>query len=476
MSQEPEKEIEKQLREHAAQRRAAAGDQLELHAATRRMLQGEVARTYGTTAAPVTERKAARSWWTYWPGLLFASCVVLLLVVILKPGSEEQMGLAQLSESAPPTAGAELAPTSPQPSADALATAPAASPSSVALPQPVTVASPAAFERAELPSRNISATPPPAPTRPMGAVSLSVSPALAKEMKANEAVLHYSTSPAASKAQPASAPAAPSVAMTLPAEPRASGTATPQPERKMQRMQEGQFALDASAGAPPAPTAPSAATATSRAKLTIVQSNSLRMDTGGVYYTTTVADPASNAAGQRFMQTPSRSGMRRNYQSPPSPEIMDQFQVQQNGEEVKITDSDGSIYVGNMLLPEAESAAAPRDQFEKEAARTQMNSDERNRLGSAATTRGALGGPVSAGNASRAFRATGLNRTLNQPVVIDGTFLEMVPPAMSGSAKAEALKKDASKPAPPLPQLQIQGRVQIGNRQELIINAVPVNR
>jgi hypothetical protein len=83
---------------------------------------------------------------------------------------------------------------------------------------------------------------------------------------------------------------------------------------------------------------------------------------------------------------------------------------------------------------------------------------------------------VPAGTAARSFRATGLNRTLNQPVVIDGTFLETVLPAQKSAAKAEAMKKDAAASARPLPQLQIQGRVQIGGRQELIINAVPVNR
>ncbi|MGV3757384.1 MAG: hypothetical protein ACO1QS_18545, partial [Verrucomicrobiota bacterium] len=410
---------------------------------------------------------------------LFASCVVLLLVVIVKPGSEEQMGLAKLSESAPPAAGAELAPTSPQPSADALAAAPAASP--VAMPQTVPEASLASFERAELPSKNISATPP----RPVGTVSRSALPSVAKEMKANEAFMDYAATP---KPAPAIVPAAApvpassvSVAMSLPAEPRGGVTATPQPELKMKRMQEAQFSLDATAGAPPAPTAPSATAATStearRAKLTIVQSNSLRMDTGSVFYTTTLADPASsNAAGQRFVQTPSRSGMRRNYQSPPSPEIMDQFQVQQNGEEVKITDSDGSVYVGNMLPPEEERATALRDQTDKDAGRAQMKLEDRNRVAAPAATRGALSAPASSGNATRSFRATGLNRTLNQPVVIDGAFFESVPPALSGGVKAEALKKDAAKTAPPQPQLQIQGRVQVGDRQELIINAVPVNR
>ncbi len=490
MSQEPEKEIEKQLREHADQRRAAAGDQLELHPATRRMLQGEVARTYGTTAAPVAEHKAARPWWTYWPGLLFASCVVLLLVVMVKPGQQEMENLAQTSAPASRALnGAELAATSPQPSADALAAAPGSpaplagmlegSPSQAAVKNPAP--SPAKeFQAKELRSATESVSGAAVASRPEPAAK----PApveLAKTMKANEVFMDYAATP---KPAPVIAPAAApvpassvSVAMSLPAEPRAGAPATPQPELKMKRMQEAQFALDASAGAPPAPTAPTATTATSRAKLTIVQSNSLRMDTGSVYYTTTLADPASsNAAGQRFMQTPSRAGMRRNYQSPPSPEIMDQFQVQQNGEEVKITDSDGSVYLGTMLPPEEERAPALREQLDKDAARVQMKLEDRSRVAAPAATRGALSAPASFGNAARSFRATGLNRTLNQPVVIDGAFLETAPPVLSGGVKAEAFKKDAAKTAPPLPHLQIQGRVQVGDRQELIINAVPVNR
>jgi hypothetical protein len=100
--------------------------------------------------------------------------------------------------------------------------------------------------------------------------------------------------------------------------------------------------------------------------------------------------------------------------------------------------------------------------------------------------RGDLRGLDNGNVASRSFRAAGMNRTLNQPVVIDGSFQEPPQPDSRTNAlramKAEATQKaEAEKPVDalqpvPLPRVQIQGRVLVGDRQELIINAVPVNR
>jgi hypothetical protein len=493
MSQEPEKPIEQQLREHAEKRRAEAGDQLELHAATRRMLQGEVARTYGTTTPPVTEHRTARPWWSWWPGVLFASCVVLLLgVMIIKPGKDNLTDFAKLSEPAPAATGAELAPTSPQPSADTMTVAAplateslAAGKLDMAVQNPARDAAGAPAERME-PLRQAGSAPATAPIATAERASMEKP---APEFKAKRTVATYEATPppAASRPQPASA-AAPAVNIPVPRDNAlADAKVEPQTQIALKRM---------AAPAPPAHGAPPPAPAIAPAGAVMSESSLAASRVGGISQVTTVsnrqqmmegsavtfanatvADPQSRATGQQFVQTPSRADMRRNYQSPPSPEVLEQFQVQQNGTELRFIDSDGSVYVGRMVEPAADKAFAADETLRKnkDAFVLEKESAERNRVRSAASV---------AGDATiHYFRATGLNRSLNQPVTIDGTFMETNRSAARGGSptgpaaktKAEAAKQSAPPPLP-LPQLQIQGRALVGDRQELIINAVPVNR
>lgn len=485
MSQEPEKEIEKQLREHAEKRRAAAGDQLELHPATRWLLQGEVARTYGPTP-PVTESRTVRPWWSWWPGVLFASCVVLLLgVVIFKPDKENQTDFAKLSESAPAATSAELAPTSTQPSADTMTVAaPVPAETATAAKLNLEVKNPAldaATVKADrMESSRQAGSVPAAPL----AVALKAAPEKpAPEFKAKAAVLTHEPTPAvASKPSPAAAPA---VNISAPRD-HALADAKVESQLAVKRM---------AATPPPAPGAPPPVLAPSGAVMsegritsspvggaslvTTVSNRQQLMDTSGVAFTAAISDPQARAGGQQFVQTPARSQMRRNYQSPPSPEVMAQFQVQQNGEELRFIDSDGSVYVGRMVAPEADKALVADEALKKDAFLVEKEAADRNRTRAAVPTTG-MRAPASKDAQVHYFRATGLNRSLNQPVTIDGTFMETNRSAVRGglsqsTAKAEAAKQSTPSPLP-LPQLQIQGRVQIGDRQELIINAMPVNR
>ncbi|MCD6052348.1 MAG: hypothetical protein K0Q55_3766, partial [Verrucomicrobia bacterium] len=401
MSQEPEKEIEKQLREHAEKRRAEAGDQLDLHPATRRMLQGEVTRTYGTTP-PVTRESNLRPWWSYWPGALFtACCVILMAVVVMRPAREESFSLAQANNPTPAAStSSEMAATSLQPSADAFGAAPAPG-----APPPIesmterlgqTVVMDKAtsikeHEEMQVNSQPFNKTLPAA--EPVAKPATSV---LSKDLKASEPFAQSGASAAPSRPAPVLAPiaATPSPTRSQPAPISATTMSAPAvtsrsnlpedsakalPEAKMKRMAVTEGALDAPAAAaptvPPAPGTPP--TPASPAKLATASGNYLPMDNRPVAFTATVSDPASNAAGQRFEQTPSRAGMRRNYQSPAVPEVMERFQVQQNGEEVRIIDSDGSVYVGNMNAPEADKNLSLRDAAKKQdAAPAQAVADE----------------------------------------------------------------------------------------------------
>ncbi|HEY1171542.1 MAG TPA: hypothetical protein VGH19_09250 [Verrucomicrobiae bacterium] len=468
MSQEPEKDIEKQLREHAEKRRAAAGDQVELHPATRAMLQGEVARTYGTTsaaAAATAHEKSARPWWSYWPGLLFASCCVMLLAVFtMKPGSQNEMDFAQ-APGTPPAAtaiSAEMAPTSPQPAAFALDAGAPPSPreameSVVFDPQGPTLKKEMPFTYAETKSSARQAG-----TAPKDAVmsvfepaklkadALAATPAVTRPLPANTASAPLVVTVAA----PASAPIS-SASITM----REDLTEKPAPTIAAKRMA-------VTALPPPAPSAPSASVPAP--------------DVAQAAEKAKVALPSDNT-GQRFEQIPSRAGMRRNLQSPPSPEVLEQFQVQQNGNELKITDNDGSVYLGSLITPEeANRNQEARDEVAKDNARIQMNRGgalRDTRTASEAEnlrTRSALA--ESNANIDRYFRATGMNRTLNQPVVIDGTFKNTAAIGTNANTRALVAKKQIEAPTNLPPSMQIQGRAVIGDRQELIINAIPVNR
>lgn len=119
---------------------------------------------------------------------------------------------------------------------------------------------------------------------------------------------------------------------------------------------------------------------------------------------------------QQFSQLESRSQLRRNFNSPATPTVLDTFHVENQGRTLRIVDADGSVYTG--VLGES-----PADRFA--AAR------------SAATT----GVP---------FRVTGASRTLEQQIVFDGNLA--VPAADANAA-------------------QVRGRVTIGGRVQMEVNA-----
>lgn len=122
----PERDIERQLRQHAEQRRAAAGEP-SLRPAARRLLQAEARRRWGGTSA---ERPPA-GWRTrFWPRLALACGALVLLGIAVvmwrEPHRAEPGPLAGLSEAPESPAEPALptaAPTTPAP--EAMASLPA---------------------------------------------------------------------------------------------------------------------------------------------------------------------------------------------------------------------------------------------------------------------------------------------------------------------------------------------------------------
>ncbi len=90
-----ERDIEKQLRDHAKQRRAAAGEPFQMDGATRNLLQREVARRAGQT----TPENKSWSWMVLfrWPGFAL-SLSVLIVVALLVPVLVKREGRFELAK------------------------------------------------------------------------------------------------------------------------------------------------------------------------------------------------------------------------------------------------------------------------------------------------------------------------------------------------------------------------------------------
>lgn len=170
-----------------------------------------------------------------------------------------------------------------------------------------------------------------------------------------------------------------------------------------------------------------------------------------------VADVERAAVGGRapagvqtwnFVQTEDRTRLRRNFNSPPPVNILNSFQFEHSGDVVRVVDEDGSIYTGSIGTDKS-------------------------------AINGRVGGGVTeltkkAGAAPGAqqvyFHVTGTNRSLKQPVVFDGSLTW---PAAAVLPNQDAFKTATGTAAT---NAQLQGRVRVGTRMQMDINAVPSTR
>jgi len=128
----------------------------------------------------------------------------------------------------------------------------------------------------------------------------------------------------------------------------------------------------------------------------------------------------TNPATQRFAQY---AKYRRNWNSPPAPNVLTSFLLERNGSQLRIVDADGSVYEGGF-------ETSPGGAGEKEVlGRSAQNQNEK---------KNALDRPASAqseaiptyafaaapNSQASAFRVSGTNLTLKQVVVFTGTFVD----------------------------------------------------
>lgn len=116
MAERPNNDIEKQLRDYAAQRRDAAGTP-QMHPATRQLLQTEVKRHHATSSRGAS----SRGWYVFWPRLAMALSVLAVIAVVMvvfekqsRPAKEFELAKSELmpapETTLPPSAESALAP------------------------------------------------------------------------------------------------------------------------------------------------------------------------------------------------------------------------------------------------------------------------------------------------------------------------------------------------------------------------------
>ena len=184
------------------------------------------------------------------------------------------------------------------------------------------------------------------------------------------------------------------------------------------------------------------------------------------------AGPANVA--QRYSQAPTNSReYRSNRTTADTSPVLLNFVVEQSGDDIKVIDSDNSTYVGKLQVTAADTAGA----------QTQVARDrgmvEAQRAATPAATM-ASEAEVSRGQ-NYSFQLIGTNRTLNQQVNFVGNFVNLTNPDSGSIATAQFAEKakevqDLKLILPPLENSAIQGRLQIGTRREIELNATPVPR
>ena len=183
--------------------------------------------------------------------------------------------------------------------------------------------------------------------------------------------------------------------------------------------------------------------------------------------------PAS--APQRFAQVREH---RVNFNSPPMPDVLNYFQLAQNGRQIRVVDADGSIYDGAIEPPPTEEAVRRGIALQQTATELKKNNEPETRRSVTSATPGEL--PAAQ---NLFFRVAGTNRTLNQLVVFEGNYLSttnqaneiVVGAKLKADQSAASPRQGLSPQAQQAPSGLIRGQALIGPSSRIEINAAPVS-
>ena len=469
MSSEPQRDIEKDLLAYKLRRGEQLGAPLELHPATRKMLQGEAARA--ASRPLLTSEEAAKNFVRsfvmshqqpsffaryrqriIWGGAMCA-CLTLVLAVLR---NDPRLASTPSQVSDPQTAKpqATVAATKQQTEGEQSARA--------------KQSAPAADKVQELAKTSTAPVASPPPANPRGAAAASAPP-LVRDLDRKLVEKKEASQPT----QIAKALKAVQVADALSAtEDKKSGEVMKLKRSAGDELLRANLAAAAGAsggaGIPPA-SAPSTASAAQ-----LFGANSA---------------PEASQVRQQFLQLDNQARYRKNFNSPPMPQVMQDFAFERTGDRVRIVDADGSTYEGAVM-------PAPVEEVRANAV---------SKLDAAKERKDSLAQPTQSADPQSSYRfyANGVNRKLNQSVEFRGEWQAAVPAqsspttpglqpvalgvrlerkvaekaeqtvlsnSLSGSAAKVLNYQQSQNAAAPG---RISGRAVVGGKNEFDINAVP---
>lgn len=495
---EPERKIEKLLREFAKKRREQAGDAVELRPAARQRLQNEVRRR--------SEKTGSSGFFSSLfslsrPKLAFGFCVLALvcagawLLLPVRPHEKSPETLAALSSrkiaNVPVSEETKSLPA-PLPKAPEM-------PASAAAPVLQTPA-PAAPEPA--PAPEVAAAP------PVGVVTASAANEAGAPPALDERMLNHQVATAAGEPLAANKPADfagaadrsaanakggatadSSFAQNGVAQVIAPASATPMSSTASTNLllgvNQSPSPVIAAAGALDKDTrrrmiTPAAANAE---KYTVYafKSNAVEAPTtlafkaspptGGVAFDTLVNQNGA-LASQRFYRLDLPAARERSVLGGRSPAaILTSFSVEQNGSQLRVLDADGSVYTGNVLVV--------RDEKKLDDALAATLKTEAAAANATETKSAPKAEPPSP--AQNYFVVTGTNRDLKQLVTFSGNFIPLTNGEPLGTNRflSGAAGMGGSMPNGPTPLLlnsRIAGKAVLGSGKEIDINAAPARQ
>ena len=520
MANEPQRDIEKDLLAYKQRRREQLAAPMELHPATRKMLQGEAARV--ASRPLLTSEEAAKNFVRsfvmshqqpsffarhkqriIWGGAMFACLAVVLAVLRNDPRLAEQRRAFPDPLPTPPqvadaaiklqTEGEQLTRArqvaSTVDKVQELATSSAASAGRPAPvnPRGATVASaPPTVMMRETLDRRSGGAPAPAPaaatptpvTRAASALAPTSGPARAKAESGGSLGLGRKLEEKSDVVE--SVQLAKSLNGT-----QASGVAF---ESEAKKLAAAEMKLKRSVGdekklTPQATAAGGGGAAPTPAPFAASTRKVL----------SDYATPDNSQTQQRFVQLDKQAGYRKNFNSPPLPQVMQDFAFERTGDRVRIVDADGSTYEGTVM-------PAPAEELRAKVV-SQLDAAKERKDNFAQQTQSA--DPL----LSYRFYANGMNLKFNQSVEFRGEWQPAAPapsapatPALQqasfGVVRAEQLAADkksttagtnaqSEQPAPvrafiyqqqqqrESSQGRISGRAVVGGKNEFDINAVP---
>jgi hypothetical protein len=187
----------------------------------------------------------------------------------------------------------------------------------------------------------------------------------------------------------------------------------------------------------------------------------------------------SDARGQSTQHFAQTQNYRRNFNSPPMPNVLSSFKLEQNGQQIRIVDIDGSTYEGQAEEPKAELEATPKLSSD---AVVELKKAQSGDVGQARTW-AFQNGAANAASQNVWFRVAGTNRTLNQPVTFVGNLFvadtNAPNPAATGvtlaTTPASLPAQNAASQNQLLPQAaRVQGQVTIGAGNRIEIDATAI--